>query len=690
MKTIASWSLAAEHDVVDARQHARRIAERIGFERQDQVRIATAVSELARSAIHPGRPGRLEFAIDGSHAPQLLVVEISGAHVAGRAASGLDGARRLVDRSAIRNGPDGTHVTLHKLLPPKAALLDATALAALQRDLWNERRSSPLEELQQQHRDLLQALAELRERQDQLERLNRELEDTNRGVVALYAELDQKADHLRRADETKSRFLSNMSHEFRTPLNSIRALCGLLLERLDGPLTPEQEKQVTLVRKAADDLSGLVEDLLDLAKIEAGRIEVHPAEFTVDNLFSALRGMFRPLLAGDAVALRFDVPAHAPVLHTDEAKLSQILRNFVSNALKFTEAGEVVVGATFDEDGSNVTFWVRDTGIGIAPADCELVFEEFVQVKHALQRRVKGTGLGLPLCRRLAACLGGSVSLESEPGVGSTFFTTLPVRYAAAIAPEAPVTPSPPQPWRVPILIVDAQPELQRFYAATLADTAYRPVAALSLREARERLREARPAAVLLDIVLDSEDAWPWLAELNDVPEGEIVPVIITGDAPDVRKSLALGARDCLSKPIERGRLIAALDQAVGPRLLVVDDDAATRYALRRQLAASGCYVIEATDAASGLAAARDARPAAIVLDLGLPDRDGTEVLAELKDDPATRDIPVLIATTRDLSLAEEVALRDAAEVVLAKRELPERLIAALDTVLHRPGGPRP
>jgi signal transduction histidine kinase len=199
-----------------------------------------------------------------------------------------------------------------------------------------------------------------------LAELNQELRDTNRGVVALYAELDERADHLRRADELKSKFLSNMSHEFRTPLNSVLALSRLLLARTDGELTPEQEKQVQFIRKAAESLTELVDDLLDLAKVEAGKTVVTPVEFKAGELFGALRGMLRPLLVGDAVALIFE-EADVP-LYTDEGKVSQILRNFLSNAIKFTENGEV-----------------RSTGIGIAEADLGVIFDEFGQVTHPMR-----------------------------------------------------------------------------------------------------------------------------------------------------------------------------------------------------------------------------------------------------------------------------------------------------------------
>jgi signal transduction histidine kinase len=280
--------------------------------------------------------------------------------------------------------------------------------------------------MQQQNRELASALAELRERQDDLLALTRELEDTNRGVVALYAEIEEKAERLRKADEMKSRFLSNTSHELRTPLSSIRALAKLLLDRMDGELSIEQERQVGFIAVAAADLSELVNDLLDLAKIEAGKVEMSIAPLDVATLFSALKGMLRPLARNPEVELVFKVPDDAPAVLTDEGKVAQILRNFISNALKFTETGAVTVELRDDPDPEHVTFAVSDTGIGIGADNLQLIFEEFSQIEHPLQRRAKGTGLGLPLCRKLATLLGGVVDVHSEAGAGSTFILRLP------------------------------------------------------------------------------------------------------------------------------------------------------------------------------------------------------------------------------------------------------------------------
>ena len=268
---------------------------------------------------------------------------------------------------------------------------------------------------------------ELAQARAQVAALQDELDETNRGVLALYAELDTQAQQLRDATELKSRFLAYMSHEFRTPISSIRSLTRLLIDRVDGPLTEEQARQIGFIRTTAEELADLVNDLLDLAKVEAGRIEISPAWFELVDLFSALRGMFKPVLNNPDVQLVFEEPQGNGQVFTDDGKLSQILRNFISNALKFTSRGEVRVSAV--QNGDTITFSVADTGIGIAPEFHRAVFEDFVQVNSPVQKRLRGTGLGLSLSRRLAELLGGSVALQSAPGQGSTFSVTLPLQF---------------------------------------------------------------------------------------------------------------------------------------------------------------------------------------------------------------------------------------------------------------------
>jgi signal transduction histidine kinase len=267
----------------------------------------------------------------------------------------------------------------------------------------------------------------------QIEAMEMELDETNRGVVALYAELDIQAQQLQRATDLKSRFLAYMSHEFRTPISALRSLSRLLLDRTDGPLTEEQDRQVRFIESTAEEFADMVNDLLDLAKVEAGRVDISPAWFEMVDLFSALRGMFRPVVTNPAVSLVFEEPSQASRLYTDDKKLSQILRNFISNALKFTVKGEVRVSAQENAD-QTITFAVADSGIGIDPKFHWAIFTDFTQVDSPIQKRLRGTGLGLSLSKQLAELLGGTVGLQSELGTGSTFSVTIPLRLNAGDA----------------------------------------------------------------------------------------------------------------------------------------------------------------------------------------------------------------------------------------------------------------
>jgi signal transduction histidine kinase len=278
--------------------------------------------------------------------------------------------------------------------------------------------------------------SQLGAQQAEIASLQAELAETNKGVLALYAELDENALQLREAADLKSRFLSYMSHEFRTPLASITSISDILLNRMDGPLTPEQQKQLKFVQGSVRELTEMVDDLLDLAKVEAGRISISPEWFEMVDLFSALRGMFRPIVSSDSVSLIFEESGSVPRIYTDDKKLSQILRNFISNALKFTPAGEVRVTAAMATEDT-VEFAVTDTGIGIAPEHLPVLFSDFVQLDTRIQKRLRGTGLGLSLAKKFSELLGGSVSVESQLGKGSRFSVLIPTRYSSRVKNDA-------------------------------------------------------------------------------------------------------------------------------------------------------------------------------------------------------------------------------------------------------------
>ena len=693
-QSISVVEINYEDDVVTARQRARHVARLLSFDEQDQTRISTALSEIARLFMHSNKGGRIDFQLEGTTAPQVLLITIrAGVKVrAGAAGNGgplgpewepaLIAARRLMDQCEVRSDvPEERVIRLAKILPPRAPLFTGKTLEKVIKQLGKQEPQNPIEEVRQQNQELLRALEELHERQQELIRLNGELEDTNRGVVALYAELDEKAGHLRRADEMKSRFLSNMSHEFRTPLNAILALSHLLLEHTDGELNSEQTKQVSYIRKSGEDLLELVNDLLDLAKIEAGKVTVKTSEFEVVNLFSALRGMLRPLLVSNVVNLVFDEPVGIPLMRTDEGKLSQILRNFISNAIKFTERGEVRVAAALTADGRSVAFSVADTGIGIAQEDQGRIFEEFSQLDHPIQKQVKGTGLGLPLCRKLAQLLGGSVEVSSRPGEGSTFIASIPVNYAVSDIERAeqvePVQVS-EEDNRLPVLVVEDEPETRLLYDKYLRGTPFKPIPAGSIRQAREQLRRHPIVAVVLDILLPDEPAWQWLVELKREEATSKLLILVVSTVEDPRKALALGADDYCLKPLRRTWLLERLqrvtkiarDSSKGlPLVLIIDDQETDRYIIRHHLEEFGCSIVEATGGEEGLQLARRLEPALILLDLNMPGMDGFEVLAHLRDDYTTSPIPVTVVTSQILAPEQYQSLTHARGVVL-KHEL--------------------
>ena len=536
-----------EQDIVVARQRARQIAGLLGLDPQDQARVATAVSELARNAFQYARGGRATYSVATGNEPELLVeIGDEGPGIAslddildGRYRSstgmglGIVGARRLMDRFEIASEAGaGTTVRIAKRLvgpsPTNAELSRIVdSLAQIEID-------EPTRELQLQNQELMRTLEELNARREELARLNRELEETNRGVVALYAELDERAEELRRNSEAKSGFLSSVSHELRTPLSSVLALCDLLLDRADGPLTEEQERQIAYIRSGAESLLPLVNDLLDLARIEAGKTVVHVGTFAIEDLFASLRGMFRPLHQDDRVTLVFEPAGDLPTIRSDESKVAQVLRNLVSNALKFTLDGEVRVCARVDQERGTVAFVVADTGIGIAANDRERIFEEFEQVQGPLQAGIRGTGLGLAVSQRLAAVLGGAIRLDSEPGVGSTFTLSIPVQYsdAPSLAPLPARDDGSPIPGvhvgggQAAIVIDDD--EMARYLAVhALRSLGFRVTEAADGHAGLQTVREQHPDLIVLDLRMPGIDGFDLLDQLKHAPDTAAIPVVV-------------------------------------------------------------------------------------------------------------------------------------------------------------------
>jgi signal transduction histidine kinase/CheY-like chemotaxis protein len=551
--------------------------------------------------------------------------------------------------------------------------------------------SETMSELAAMHRDAERNQRELKRRADELTRLNRDLEESNRGVRTLHAELDEKTESLVRAAEIKSRVVANVSHEFRTPLHSILGLARLLNNPANGTLSSEQLKQVQFIRTSAEALFELVNDLLDLSKVESGKATLRPTRFAATDFLGALRGMMRPLVPADStVELRVEEPPQL-LLETDEAKVSQVLRNLVSNALKFTEKGHVTVSAEHGPDDT-VCFRVSDSGIGIAPEHQELIFEEFTQVEGPLQKKVKGTGLGLALSRRLAEFLGGSLTVRSEPGRGSTFSFIIP-RVHPEVEELQGLTERSQHldPARAPVLVLEDDRQTLFLYEKYLERSGFQVLPVRTVEDARRTLQRVRPAAMVMDVMLEGETSWSFLAELKANEATRDIPVLVVTLMDREQKARALGADEFWLKPVVEEQLLRKLAAMArtGPvqKLLIIDDDDVHRYLLRQQLKDTPYILAEASTGPEGIRLAREQLPHLIFLDFVLPDMTAFDVLDELKADSRTRDIPVIIHTSHQLQEQERQRLAKETATIVAKHTLSREVaIARIRDALQKTG----
>jgi len=517
-------------------------------------------------------------------------------------------------------------------------------------------------------------VAEISELHRNAERQRRELADSHLALVSMHAEIDDKNDALRRASDVKSRVVTNVSHEFRTPINSILGITQLLLDRLDGDLTDEQEKQLRFVRTSAESLSELVNDLLDLSRIEAGRHELRVSKSSVADLLASLRGMMQPLAKGGVALVIDDPPPSVPELETDVGKVSQILRNLTSNALKFTEKGHVRVRVS-SPAADRVRVDVIDSGIGILPEDQERVFDEFVQIDSAIQRRVRGSGLGLPLSRRLAEFLGGTLTVTSKPGTGSTFTLEVPAVHGEVTAVQEIVEKNAVlDPAKVPILVVEDNRQTIFFYERYLSNAGFQVLAARSIDEARSALERVKPSAIVLDVMLEGEATWGFLRAVKEDPRTHDIPVMVVTVIDRAQQARALGADEFWLKPVDGERLIRKLGALSkrGPvtHVLVIDDDEAARYLIRRLLSGAPYAVMEAATASEGVRLARQKRPDVILLDFVLGNDTAFDVIDDLKADADTRNIPIILQTGKSLDEIERTRLERETSSIVKKESL--------------------
>jgi signal transduction histidine kinase/CheY-like chemotaxis protein/putative methionine-R-sulfoxide reductase with GAF domain len=519
-----------------------------------------------------------------------------------------------------------------------------------------------------------------------------------------YAELQKTAERLKELDRLKSQFLANMSHELRTPLNSIIGFSRVILKGVDGPLTDMQHTDLQAVYDSGQHLLKLINDILDISKIQAGRMEISIEDVNLYEIIESCMSTAIALVKDKPIELQQAIEPDLPILHGDGRRIRQVLLNLVGNAANFTEKGFIRVEAKATP--TEVMISVADSGIGIAVDKQKTIFEEFTQVDGSSTRRSGGTGLGLAISRHFVDMHGGRIWVESTPGEGATFYVTLPVEVPPQAGEESEAdgtmrvgTPGEEaaegagageQPRRL-VLCVDDDEGVITLFRRYLSKRGYRVVGLTESAAVLEKARQLKPFAITLDVMMPKKDGWQVIQELKADADTRHIPVIMATIISEKEYGLSLGATDYLVKPILEDDLLSALERLDRDqdrhRVLVVDDQAESRSLLRRMIESRPGYeVLEASGGLEAIRLVQEEQPHIIVLDLMMPDVDGFAVLESVKADEATRSIPIIVVTAKDLTQEERDMLNRGVEALLQKglyeqQELLADVVAALERI---------
>jgi GAF domain-containing protein/CheY-like chemotaxis protein len=504
----------------------------------------------------------------------------------------------------------------------------------------------------------------------------------------LFSEIGEKSRELQVASQHKSQFLASMSHELRTPLNAIIGVTEMLLEDARDLKRDDEIEPLDRVLRAARHLLALINDILDLSKIEAGRMELHLESFPLAPLIEDVAKTIEPMATKNGNRIVVDCPPDLGTIHADQIRFRQTLLNLASNANKFTEKGTVTIAARSQQiDGRDgVIIAVSDTGIGLTEEQMGRLFQEFSQADASTTRKYGGTGLGLAISRHFCRMMGGDITVESTPGEGSTFTIRLPriVQADQVLAtqgrgetrpePAHPIAEDAEEPL---ILVVDDDATVRELVVRHLGRAGFAAVAARGGQEGLRLVRELRPAAVTLDIMMPDLDGWTVLAAMKGDPALASIPVVLMSIVDQKNRGYALGAADYLVKPVDRTTLVETLTSICGPRAgcaLLVDDDEVVRRSVRQALEPIGWKVIEAENGQVAVASLTAGLPDVIILDLMMPKMDGFEFMDELRGRSDWREIPVVVITAKDLTEEDRNRLNGGVERIIQKSNRDEML----------------
>lgn len=488
----------------------------------------------------------------------------------------------------------------------------------------------------------------------------------------------------REVGQMKNEFVSTVSHELRTPLTSIKGYIDLILDGEAGEINEIQREFLSIVKQNSDRLVELINDMLDISRIESGRIHLKIQPLDMCDLIAGAVDTFQAVSEQSGHKLIPKAPSNLPKAAGDRDRVGQVLMNFISNAIKYSpEGGSVTVKATFDD--KNVTVSITDQGIGIAKEDQAKLFTKFYRVDSSLTREIGGTGLGLSICKSIIELLGGKVGVKSAAGKGSTFWFSLPVASQSLVR-----TPGVEGPGAAggTVLVVDRDPEIANLVETYLIKQGYEVVKAHTAEEALAKAIEVGPRVITLDVMLGDGDGFDLLQRLKDTPETTHIPVLVLSIVCDEGRSCRLGAAEYLEKPIDKNRLTTIVDDLVGsvaaPVVLVVDDDRNIVDLLCRNLKSKGFSVVAAYDGAEAMAALRKKLPDMILLDLQMPVMDGYQVIEQVKTDPRTKDIPIVVMTAHQIDRSRIDILGMAQQKVdkpFSAEELARRVEALLENM---------